>query len=92
MKRTLTLTLLFLTLFWACEKQENETVVAPFMHSVLPETTETEDVLNAYREEFNRRVSLCSMEVAIENARTRPPKPVQKVEIEAMRASDAVNQ
>ena len=90
MKRTLTLLLLFLTLFWACEKQENETVVAPFMHSTLPETTDAEDELAAYREEFNRRVLLCSMEVAIENARTRPPKPVKR--IEAMRASDAVNQ
>ena len=92
MKRTLTLLLLFLTLFWACEKQENETVVAPFMHSVLPESTDTEDELAAYREEFNRRVSLCSMAVAIENARARPPKPIQKVEVEAMRASDPVNQ
>lgn len=83
MKRTLTLLLLFLTLFWACEKQETETVVAPFMHSTLPENTETEAELAAYREEFNRKISLCSMEIARENARVRPPKPVQKVEVEA---------
>lgn len=92
MKRTLTLTLLFLTLFWACEKQETETVVAPFMHSVLPESTDTEDELAAYREEFNRKIALCSMAVAKENARIRPPMPVQKDRIEAMRASDPVNQ
>jgi len=83
MKRTLTLLLLFLTLFWACEKQETETVVAPFMHSTLPEDNETEETLNAYREEFNRKISLCSMEIAKENARTRPPTQIQKVEVEA---------
>ena len=83
MKRTLTLLLLFLTLFWACEKQDNETVVAPFMHSALPESTDTEIELATYREEFNRKISLCSMEIAKENARTRPPKPIQKVEVEA---------
>lgn len=91
MKRTLTLLLLFFTLFLACEKQENETVVAPFTHSTLPENTETEEQLAAYREEFNRQISLCSMAIARENARARPPKP-KSVDIDAMRASDAVNQ
>lgn len=91
MKRTLTLILLFFATFWACEKQENETVVAPFMHSTLPESTETEAELAAYREEFNRQISLCSMAIAQENARVRPVKP-KPVDIDAMRASDAVNQ
>lgn len=71
-------------LFWACEKQDHDAVVvAPFMHSALPEDTDTEETLAAYREEFNRQISLCSMEIARENARARPPKTIKKVEVEA---------